>query len=145
MLGLLTMGAPIAAQESMNSPDYHARNNAQSVYYQGPGRQQSQALQQAPIRLPDVYSSFVSDLDGYKLYWSTFARSGEEAERVAMDACRNNGGENCQPRGWFSNQCGAIAVNPAGKIFEGYGVHPLIAAQKGLRECNEATEGRPAC
>lgn len=96
---------------------------------------------QAPIKLPDAYASFVADLDGYKLYWSTFARSGEEAERIAMEHCRNNGGKNCQPRGWFSNQCGAIAVNPTGKIFEGYGVHPLIAAQKGLRECNEATEG----
>ena len=112
MMGLLAVGAPIAAQEVMNSPDYHARHNPQSVYYQGPGQQQAPP-QQAPQ--PSGYwektwGAIAPSPKGGVLGTALGASSKEEAERLALEDCKAKGGGACKVDIAYHNQCAVMVL-----------------------------------
>ena len=94
MVGLLVFGASVSAQEVVNSPDYHARHNAGSVYYQGPGQQPAQ---QQPPPQPTGYwektwGAIAPSPKGGVLGTALGASSKEEAERLALEDCKAKGG-----------------------------------------------------
>ena len=112
MVGLLVFGASVSAQEVVNSPDYHARHNAGSVYYQGPGQQPAQ---QQPPPQPTGYwektwGAIAPSPKGGVLGTALGASSKEEAERLALEDCKAKGGAACQVDLVYHNQCAAMVV-----------------------------------
>lgn len=137
-LGLLILGAPVAAQEVVNSPDYHARHNASSAYYQGPGQQ---PMQQPPPPQPTgwwekTWGAIAPSPVGGVLGTALGASSKEEAERLALADCKAKGGGACEVNLAYHNQCAVMIVGD--KYLTSYGNATIEeATSRGLEACRK--------
>ena len=93
------------------------------------------AVPQPPA--PDFYAVYATDPAHGKLFWSTFYRSTSEAESVAIEACSKATGQACKSLGWFSNQCGALALNQEKQVFSGYDKDRRGAGREAMKACNK--------
>lgn len=136
MLGLLALGAPIAAQEIVNSPDYHARHNAGSAYYQGPGKQPAQQQQppQPTGYWEKTWGAIAPSPVGGVVGAAVGSSSKEEAERTALADCKAKGGGACKVLIAYHNQCGVMVVGEK-KTFTASGGSPEHAAKVGIEYC----------
>ena len=138
-LGLLAFGAPAAAQEVPNSPDYHARHNPQSVYYQGPGQQPAQQQPPQPTGYWEkTWGAIAPSPQGGVLGTALGASSKEEAERLALEDCKAKGGA-CKVLSTYFNQCGAMVLG-RDQMFTARAGSESEASEEAVEYCQE-TEG----
>lgn len=84
---------------------------------------------------PDLYAAYSADPEHGKLFWTTFYRSADDAVTGALQACNKATGQACKSLGWFSNQCGALALTQDRRIFSGHDKNWRNAAQKAMKAC----------
>ena len=84
-----------------------------------------------------VFSPNIGAGYGWGFSWGYGSR--HDARDRAVRECRNKGGEGCAEVGWFSEECGALAVSPEG----GYGSTKGAAESKALSACRSA--GNSSC
>jgi hypothetical protein len=64
-----------------------------------------------------------------------------QAERAAMNFCRNAGGGNCRIVNWSQNSCAALAVGRNNGWGAFGGASRAVAERRALANCNEQTSG----
>ena len=90
----------------------------------------------------DLHGSIAfSQLDrggyAYAIVWN--AQGREAARRAAVEECRRqDGGSGCHEAGWFSNQCGALAIGDRNGYGTGGGETNAKAESDALSNCRTA-------
>ena len=73
----------------------------------------------------------------YAITWN--AQGREAARRAALEECRRQaGGSGCHEAGWFSNQCGALAIGDRNGYGTGGGETNAAAEDDALSNCRAA-------
>lgn len=133
VLGALAITDTAFAQ---NSPDYHARHNAQSPYYVGPRGEQGQQ----PLPIPKGYwqkTWGAIAANGAKGFLGTAvgASSEQDAKRLAMQSCDEKG-EGCKIELTYFNQCAALITGD--KLYTvSHGRSIERASKIGLKLCEK--------
>lgn len=94
---------------------------------------------------PDYYAAYAADPEHERLFWSTFRRSAGAAVSVAVEACNKSTGKACKSLGWFSNQCGALALTQNRQIFSGHDENWRGAGQEAMEACNLDSPASSLC
>ncbi len=133
--GVIALGSGAFAQ---NSPDYHARHNAQSPYYVGPD---GQAPQSAPLPTgfwKETWGAIAAN--GAKGFLGTAvgASSEKEAKHLALLEC-NQQGAGCQVEMAYYNQCAALVTGD--KWFTTARAKSIErASELGIAQCEKAKD-----
>lgn len=85
---------------------------------------------------PDLYAAYATDPEHSKLFWTTFYRGADDAVAGALQTCTKATGQACKSLGWFSNQCGALALTQDRRIFSGYDKNWRDAGRNAMKTCN---------
>lgn len=85
---------------------------------------------------PDYYAAYASGPDHGKLFWATFYRDADDAVAGVLKTCKTATGQACKSLGWFSNQCGALALSQDRQVFSGYDKNRRDAGRKAMETCN---------
>ncbi len=107
MVGLSSLGGDVFAQ---NSPDYHARHNAQSPYYVGSRGEQEQKQMPVPNGYwQKTWGAIAANGAEGLLGTAVGASSEEDASKLALQRCSEKGG-GCKVELTYFNQCAALTT-----------------------------------
>lgn len=131
---LLCAVTAAAAQEVINSPDYHARHNAGSVYYQGPGQQSAPPPPRPTGWWETTWGAIAPSPVGGVLGTAVGASTKEEAEQRALQDCIAKGGGACAVDLAYHNQCAVMILGD--KFISTYSNATIEeASERGLARC----------
>lgn len=133
LAALVMCGARVSAH---NSPDYHARHNAQSPYYVGPRGEIGEKQTTQPIGYwQKTWGAIATDGARGLLGVVVGADSEVEAKRLALRDCEAKGGD-CKVEIAYFNQCAALVTGD--KLFNVSNAHSIArASELGLELCRE--------
>lgn len=103
------LGATVTAQENPNN--FHARHNGESVYNVDRSQQAPQQRPPQPTGYWEkTWGAIAPSPVGGVLGTALGASSKEEAERLALQDCKQKGGGACEVRLAYYNQCAVMVL-----------------------------------
>ncbi len=120
---------------AQNSPDYHARHNAQSPYYVGPRDQEQQALPKPDGYWQKTWGAIAANGAAGLLGYAVGANSEEEAKNLALADCHKKG-LGCEIEFAYYNQCAVVVTGDT--IFNTVHARSIERASKiGISQCQK--------